>query len=295
MTPEEMTLQMATNLGFVAALDQSGGSTPNTLQRYGVEKWHSEEEMFSIIHEMRKRIITSPTFNGSQIIGTILFKKTLESEVEGQPTAKYLINNRKIVPFLKIDNGLADENNGVRLMKPIPELNDILELAIAHGVFGTKMRSIINAANRDGINENVSQQFDLARRILDKGLVPIVEPEITIGIEDKEQAEILLLGNLIFQLNELPRSHKVILKLSLPELPNLYAPLANHSHILRIVALSGGYSLKDATTRLSQNRGMIASFSRALTEGLLHSQSEELFNRTLASNIEQIYDASIGP
>ena len=290
-----MTLQMAKNLGFVAALDQSGGSTPNTLKRYGVEEWHSEEEMFSIIHEMRKRIITSPSFNGSQIIGTILFKKTLESEIEGQHTAKYLINNRKIVPFLKIDNGLADENNDVRLMKPIPELDDILELAIDHGVFGTKMRSVINAANEDGINENVSQQFDLARRILDKGLVPIVEPEITIDIEDKEQAEILLLGNLIFHLNVLPRSHRVILKLTLPDIPNLYAPLANHSNVLRIVALSGGYSLKDATTRLSQNRGMIASFSRALTEGLLHSQSEDLFNRTLASNIEQIYDASIEP
>ena len=293
MTPSEMVLQISSAPGFIAALDQSGGSTPNTLKRYGIKDWHSDEEMFSLIHKMRSRIITSPAFFGRKIIGAILFKITLESLIEGIPTAKYLIGQRGIVPFLKIDNGLANLKNGVRLMKPIPELDETLDLALAHGVFGTKMRSVIDKANAEGISELVSQQFTFSQHVLERGLTPIIEPEVTIDIEDKEQAEGILLSTLSGQLDALPKSSKVILKLTLPEQPNLYASLVLHPSVMRVVALSGGYSLKDATNRLHLNSGMIASFSRALTSGLHNSQSDEEFSEMLSSNIEQIYNASV--
>ncbi len=293
MTPSELVLQISSAPGFIAALDQSGGSTPSTLKRYGINDWQSDEEMFALIHKMRSRIITSSAFSGQKIIGAILFRITLEGAIEGIPTAKYLIEKRRIVPFLKIDNGLANPCNGVRPMKPIPELDETLDLALAHGVFGTKMRSVIDEANAEGISEIVSQQFTFARHILERGLIPIVEPEVTIDIEDKEQAEEVLLSNLSIQLDALPKSSKVILKLTLPEKPNLYASLVRHPSVMRIVALSGGYSLNDATNRLHQNSGMIASFSRALTSGLLNSQTDEEFSEMLSSNIEQIYNASV--
>ena len=293
MSPSEMTQQMTSAPGFIAALDQSGGSTPNTLKRYGVEDWRSDEEMFSLIHRMRSRIITSPAFCGQKIIGAILFKITLESEIEGVPTAKYLISKRRIVPFLKIDNGLAALSDGVRLMKPIPGLEETLDLALTHGVFGTKMRSVIDEANSNGISELVTQQFDFARQVLEHDLVPIVEPEVTIDIEDKAQSEDILLENLTRHLNALPDTAKVILKLTLPEQPNLYAPLLDHPCVMRVVALSGGYSLDDATAKLRENRGMIASFSRALTSGLRKSQTDQEFHAMLTSNVEQIFNASV--
>ena len=293
MSPSEMTQQMTSAPGFIAALDQSGGSTPNTLKRYGVENWRSDEEMFSLIHRMRSRIITSPAFSGQKIIGAILFKITLESEIEGVPTAKYLISERRIVPFLKVDNGLATVSDGVRLMKPIPELKETLKLALTRGVFGTKMRSVIDEADSNGISEIVTQQFDFARQILEHDLVPIVEPEVTINIEDKAESEDILLQNLTQHLKALPDTAKVILKLTLPESPNLYAPLLDHPCVMRVVALSGGYSLDDATAKLRENRGMIASFSRALTSGLLESQTDQEFNTMLTSNVEQIFKASV--
>ena len=293
MSPSEMTQQMTSAPGFIAALDQSGGSTPNTLKRYGVQGWQTDQEMFSLIHRMRSRIITSSAFSGQKIIGAILFKTTLESEIECVPTAKYLMSNRRIVPFLKIDNGLAKLSDGVRLMKPIPELEETLKLALAHGVFGTKMRSVIDEANPNGISKIVAQQFDFARQILEYDLVPIVEPEVTIDIKDKAQSEDILLENLTRHLDALPDNAKVILKLTLPEQPNLYARLFNHPAIMRVVALSGGYSLEDATAKLRENRGMIASFSRALTSGLLQSQTDQEFNTMLTSNVEQIFDASV--
>lgn len=293
MTPNEMTQQMTSTPGFIAALDQSGGSTPNTLKRYGIDDWKSEEEMFELIHEMRTRIITSQAFSSEHIIGAILFKITLENQIEGLSTAKYLKEVLNIVPFLKIDNGLDIEWEGVRLMKPIPELDEILELALAHGVFGTKMRSVINQANGIGISRVVSQQFDLAEQIIERGLVPIVEPEVTIDIEDKSTAENMLLENLTNNLDALPSSSRVILKLTLPEIPNLYAPLVKHTSVMRVVALSGGYSLKDATTKLKQNGRMIASFSRALTSGLLRSQNKDEFSAVLSFNVQQIYDSSV--
>lgn len=288
-----MTQQMTSTPGFIAALDQSGGSTPNTLKRYGIDGWKSEEEMFELIHEMRARIITSQAFSSEHIIGAILFKITLENLIEGISTAKYLKEVLNIVPFLKIDNGLDIEWEGVRLMKPIPELDDILDLALAHGVFGTKMRSVINQANDIGISRVVSQQFDLTEQIIERGLVPIVEPEVTIDIEDKSNAENMLLENLTNNLDALSSSSRVILKLTLPEIPNLYAPLVKHTSVMRVVALSGGYSLKDATTKLKQNGGMIASFSRALTSGLLRSQTKDEFSALLSFNVQQIYDSSV--
>ena len=293
MTPNEMTQQMTSNPGFIAALDQSGGSTPNTLKRYGIDDWKSEEEMFDLIHKMRTRIITSQSFSSEHIIGAILFKITLENQIEGVSTSKYLKEILKIVPFLKIDNGLDIEGDGVRLMKPIPELDEILDLALAHGVFGTKMRSVINQANGIGISRVVSQQFDLAEQIIDRGLIPIVEPEVTIDIEDKSKAENMLLENLTNNLDALSSSSRVILKLTLPEIPNLYASLVKHTSVMRVVALSGGYSLKDATTKLKQNGGMIASFSRALTSGLLRSQTQDEFSALLSFNVQQIYDSSV--
>ena len=293
MTPNEMRQQMTSTPGFIAALDQSGGSTPNTLKRYGIDDWKSEEEMFELIHEMRTRIITSQAFSSEHIIGAILFKITLENQIEGSSTAKYLKEVLNIVPFLKIDNGLDIERDGVRLMKPIPELDDILDLALAHGVFGTKMRSVINQANGIGISQVVSQQFDLAEQIIERGLIPIVEPEVTIDIEDKSKAENLLLDNLTNFLDALPSSSRVILKLTLPEIPNLYSPLVKHTSVMRVVALSGGYSLEDATTKLKQNGGMIASFSRALTSGLLRSQTKDEFSALLSFNVQQIYDSSV--
>ena len=293
MTPNEMTQQMTSTPGFIAALDQSGGSTPNTLKRYGIDDWKSEEEMFDLIHKMRTRIITSQSFSSEHIIGAILFKITLENQIEGVSTSKYLKEILKIVPFLKIDNGLDIEWEGVLLMKPIPELDDILDLALAHGVFGTKMRSVINQANGIGISRVVSQQFDLAEQIIERGLIPIIEPEVSIDIEDKSKAENMLLENLTNKLDALSSSSRIILKLTLPEIPNLYASLVKHTSVMRVVALSGGYSLKDATTKLKQNGGMIASFSRALTSGLLRSQTKDEFSALLSFNVQQIYDSSV--
>jgi fructose-bisphosphate aldolase class I len=248
--------------------------------------------MFSLIHEMRARIIKSPAFNGEKVMGAILFERTMDGDIDGTPTATYLWNECGVVPFLKVDKGLADEKDGVQVMKPMPDLDALLEKAVSKGIFGTKMRSVINAANPAGISAVVHQQFDVGRQILGHGLVPIIEPEVTISISDKAEAEEILLKEIKTQLDALGADQKVMLKLTLPEKANLYKPLIDHPRVMRVVALSGGYSREEANNRLSQNTGMIASFSRALTEGLSAQQSDEAFNATLASSIDSIYQAS---
>ncbi|MCK8483848.1 fructose bisphosphate aldolase [Aliiroseovarius sp. S2029] len=281
--------------GFIAALDQSGGSTPKALRLYGIEEdaYSSEAEMFDLIHAMRARIAQAPAFNGDKVIGAILFEMTMDREIAGKPTATYMWEDRGVVPFLKVDKGLADEENGVQLMKPMPDLDALCDRAVKAGVFGTKMRSVINAANADGINANVAQQFEVARQIMAHGLVPIIEPEINISIPDKAAAEDLLLVALQSQLDALSDDQTVMLKLTLPETPNHYKALVDHPRVAAVVALSGGYSRAEANARLSQNTGMIASFSRALTEGLSAQQSDEEFNATIADTIDSIYQASI--
>ena len=295
MTRADQAEKMTSGPGFVAALDQSGGSTPKALKLYGIDKnaYKNDDQMFDLIHQMRCRIMQSPAFNGNKVIGAILFENTMDRKVAGKSAADFLWDERRIVPFLKVDKGLADENNGVQLMKPMPDLESLLERASAAGIFGTKMRSVINRADNKGIEENVSQQFEIGQTILGYGLVPIIEPEVNIKIEDKAEAEEILLANLIKHLDALQGEQKVMLKLTLPENANLYSPAIDHAKVMRVVALSGGYTREESNQRLRSNLGMTASFSRALTEGLSAQQSDEIFNNTLSQTINDIYEASI--
>ena len=285
---------MKTGKGFIAALDQSGGSTPKALKLYGIEEsaYSGEEEMFDLIHQMRTRIIKSASLNKERILGAILFEMTMDREIDGKGTAEFLWENKGIVPFLKIDNGLAAENNGVQLMKPIPELNERLDKANSHKVFGTKMRSVIKDANRTGIKEIVEQQFDLGKKILTKGLVPIIEPEVDINCPNKTEAESILKLFLLDHLNKLSDNQNVMLKLTLPNEDNFYSDLVKHPRVIRVVALSGGYSRDKANQVLAKNNGVIASFSRALTEGLTAQQSDQEFDATLDKAVQSIADAS---
>ncbi len=295
MTDQKQTEQIRSADGFIAALDQSGGSTPKALQLYGIEAdaYGSDAEMFDLIHQMRARIIKSKGFNGNRILGAILFERTMDGDIDGKPTATYLWEDCQVVPFLKVDKGLADEEDGVRVLKPMPDLDALLEKAVSKGVFGTKMRSVVDAASQTGIAANIAQQFDFGHQILAKGLVPILEPEVTITIADKAEAEDILLAEITKQLDALEDRLQVMLKLTLPEVANKYKPLVDHPKVLRVVALSGGYSREEANNRLSQNTGMIASFSRALTEGLSAQQSDEEFDATLDASVQSIYDASV--
>jgi fructose-bisphosphate aldolase class I len=280
--------------GFIAALDQSGGSTPKALALYGIKEgtWSNEDEMFAIVHQMRTRMITSPGFNGERIIGAILFENTMDRDIERQPTGDYLWNERDVVPFLKVDKGLDAEKDGVQLMKPMPALAELLEKARAKRIFGTKMRSFIKQANPAGIKDIVSQQFELAQQIIAAGLMPIIEPEIDIHCPEKAKAEELLKAAILEKLNELPEGKMVMLKLTLPERPNFYADFVKHPKVLRVVALSGGYSRDEANDRLRRNQGVVASFSRALAEGLSARQSAAEFNATLDKSIQSIFEAS---
>jgi len=286
--------KVSNDQGFIAALDQSGGSTPKALRIYGIQEdaYSNDEEMFGLVHQMRTRIITSPAFDGKRILCAILFENTLDRDIEGKPTSHYLWQDKNVVPILKVDKGLADEANGVQLMKPIPNLDDLLQKATAKDVFGTKMRSVIKSANASGIEENVAQQFEIGRQIVAAGLVPIIEPEIDINAPDKAEAEALLRDQLLAHLNKLSASELVMFKLTLPEDPNFYKACQDHPNMLKVVALSGGYSREEANRRLAQNNGMIASFSRALTEGLSAQQSDDEFNATLDGSIQSIFDAS---
>ena len=289
-----MTAQAAGKDGFIAALDQSGGSTPKALKLYGVEEgaWSDDAGMFDLIHQMRARIIKSPAFTGDKVMGAILFEQTMDRDIDGTPTAQYLWEKRGVVPFLKVDKGLTDEKDGVKLMKPMPDLDALLARAVAKGVFGTKMRSVIDAANPKGIAAIVAQQFEVGNQILAHGLVPIIEPEVTISIADKAEAEDILLAEITKQLDTVPAGRQVMLKLTLPTKPNLYKPLIDDPRVMRVVALSGGYSRDDANAMLAKNAGMIASFSRALTEGLSARQSDAEFDAALAAAIDSIFEAS---
>jgi fructose-bisphosphate aldolase class I len=291
----EQLQKMTAAQGFIAALDQSGGSTPKALRLYGIDEsaWSDEAGMFDLVHEMRTRIVTSPAFNGDRILGAILFEQTMEREIGGMGAAEYLWREKRVVPFLKVDKGLADETDGARVMKPIPDLDDVLGRAVGHGVFGTKMRSVISLAEPAGIGAVVAQQFGIALRILEAGLVPIIEPEIDIHSPQKAQAEELLRSALIGELDMLPADKQVMLKLTLPEEDGLLTPLVGHPRVLRVAALSGGYSRAQATARLARQPGVIASFSRALTEGLTAQQSAEKFDDVLDASIAGIYAASV--
>ena len=293
-TAQEQLGKVEREPGFVAALDQSGGSTPKALRLYGIEEgaWSNEDEMFSIIHDMRTRIITSPSFNGDRILGAILFENTMDREIGGKPSARYLWEEKRVVPFLKVDKGLAPEADGVQLMKPMPELDALLGRAREKGVFGTKMRSVIKLANPAGIKAIVDQQFEIGRHILAAGLVPIIEPEIDIHSPEKAEAEALLRSELLAHLNRLGPDERVIFKLTLPEEADFYAECVDHPRLLKLVALSGGYTREEANARMSRNRGVVASFSRALTEGLNAGQSETEFNEMLDASIASIFRAS---
>jgi fructose-bisphosphate aldolase class I len=290
-----MTEQMAKGAGFIAALDQSGGSTPKALALYGVDAsdYGSEDEMFAEIQTMRARIMTSPDFNSEKVIGAILFERTMGEAIDGTPVPDYLWNTRGVVPFLKVDKGLADQDGGVQVMKDMPGLDDLLARARAAGVFGTKMRSVIHEADAEGIARVVAQQFEVAAQIMAAGLVPIIEPEVNIHSDTKAEAEDILLAEIMAQLDKLPGDAPVMLKLTIPTKDGLYAPAQAHPRVLRVVALSGGYTTDDACARLSRNDGMIASFSRALTEGLSKQQSDDEFNAALGANIDKIYRASV--
>lgn len=281
--------------GFVAALDQSGGSTPKALKLYGVEEseYDGDEAMFAKVHEMRTRIITDPAFDGQRVLGAILFENTLDRDIEGKSSAHYLWQVKQVVPFLKVDKGLADETDGVQLMKPMPELDQLLAKANTQDVFGTKMRSVIKHANADGIKAVVAQQFEVAKQIIAAGLVPIIEPEVDINCPEKAEAEALLKQALLDNLQQLNADQKVMLKVTLPEQPNFYNECIEQANVIKVVALSGGYSRDESNTRLSNNSGMIASFSRALTQGLSAQQNDADFNNTLNKTIESIYQASI--
>jgi len=281
--------------GFIAALDQSGGSTPKALKLYGIEEsaYQGDAEMFDLVHAMRSRIVTSPAFDGRRVLGAILFEATMDRQIDGLDAAEYLWQRKQVVPFLKVDKGLAAEADGVQLMKPMPELDGLLARAAAKGIFGTKMRSVVNAANEKGIAAVLDQQFAVGQQILNAGLVPILEPEVSIGAADKQQAEVLLKKGFLERLNALPTASKVMLKLTLPTVDGFYSELVAHPQVVRVVALSGGYERDDANARLARNPGIIASFSRALTEGLSAQQSDAAFNSALDSAIESIYRASI--
>ncbi|MCZ8079715.1 MAG: fructose bisphosphate aldolase [Rhodobacteraceae bacterium] len=295
MTTAAMTAKMREGRGFIAALDQSGGSTPKALRQYGIAEgaWSDEAGMFDLMHAMRARIITSPAFTGEKVIGAILFEQTMDRTVEGIPTAQFLWEKRGVVPFLKIDKGLEAEADGVQLMKPIAGLESLLARAVAAGVFGTKERSVINAANAKGIKAVVAQQFALGQQVIAAGLMPILEPEVTISIPDKAEAEALLRDAILAELDALPDTQQVMLKLSLPTVDNFYLPLVDHPRVLRVVALSGGHARDAANAILARNRGVIASFSRALTEGLSAQQSDAEFNAMLGKAVEGIWAASI--
>ena len=286
--------KMKTQPGFIAALDQSGCSTPQALRAYGIKEdaWSNEAEMFAIVHQMRTRIITSPSFTGGRILAAILFENTMDRDIEGQPSADYLWNVKRVVPFLKVDQGLAAETGGVHLMKPMPELAALLAKAKAKRIFGTKMRSVIKQANAGGIKDIVNQQFETARQIIAAGLVPIIEPEVDIHCPEKAQAETLLKAAILEKLNELPADHLVMLKLTLPEEDDLYADFVNHPKVVRVLALSGGYTREEANNRLRRNHGVVASFSRALVEGLTAQQSDAEYNALLNASIQSIFEAS---
>jgi fructose-bisphosphate aldolase, class I len=292
---EAQRSKVATGPGFFAALDQSGGSTPKALAHYGIaqDRYGSDAEMFDLVHAMRTRVLTSPAFDGSRVLAAILFEQTMERDVDGMPTARYLWERKSVVPFLKVDKGLAAEQDGVQLMKPIDTLDDLLGRARQHQIFGTKMRSVINDANEAGVAAIAEQQFGYAGQILAAGLVPILEPEVSIGSPDKDQAEALLCDALGKHLDALPATATVMFKLTIPTEPGRYAGLASDPRVLRVLALSGGYSREEACARLAREPDMIASFSRALLEGLTESQTDEQFNAQLESSIEQIFQASV--
>ena len=292
---ETQANQVRTGKGFIAALDQSGGSTPKALRLYGIEEdaYSGEAEMFDLIHAMRARIVDAPAFSGEKVVGAILFEMTMDRDMGGKPSPAALWEDNGVVPFLKIDKGLADEADCAQMLKPMPDLDALLTRAVAKGIFGTKERSVIHAANPVGIAAVVAQQFDVAHQVLAHGLIPIIEPEVTISIADKAEAEDILLAEIAKHLDAVPAGQEVMLKLTLPEKANLYQPLVDHPAVMRVVALSGGYSREEANTRLSQNTGVIASFSRALTEGLSAQQSDEAFNSTIAATIDSIYAASV--
>ncbi len=295
MTNAQMTEQVRNGIGFIAALDQSGGSTPKALKLYGVEEteYSGEAAMFDMIHAMRSRIIKSPAFTGDKVVGAILFEQTMDRAIDGIPTATFLWEKRHVGPFLKIDKGLEAEADGVQLMKPMPELDALLARAAKAGVFGTKERSVVNAANRKGIAAIVAQQFAVGDQVAAAGLMPILEPEVTISIADKEKAEAMLQEEILLALDHLPANRQVMLKLSLPTVANFYKPLVAHPKVLKVVALSGGHSREAANAILAQNHGIIASFSRALSEGLSARQSDAEFDTVLAGAIDSIYRASI--
>ncbi len=294
MADDKMRAQIAKKGGFIAALDQSGGSTPGALRLYGVPDgaYKDEADMFRLIHEMRTRVMKAPAFTGSKVLGAILFERTMDGAVDGKPVPAYLWQDRHVVPFIKVDLGLDAEKNGVRLMKPIPALDALLERAVKLNVFGTKMRSVINAASNDGIAAVVAQQFDLAAQIARHELVPIIEPEVSINIPDKAGAEAILRDEILKRLDALPAGRAVMLKLTIPDGADFYAPLVKHDRVLRVVALSGGYSRSEACRRLAANHGMIASFSRALLEELRYTMSDAAFDAALATAVDEIYQAS---
>jgi len=294
MANDKMTAQISEKPGFIAALDQSGGSTPGALRLYGIpdNAYSGEAEMFRLMHQMRVRIMTAPAFTGDKVIATILFEGTMDGQVQERPVPAFLWEERGVIPFLKVDKGLEAEADGVSLMKPMPGLDALLDRAVGLGVFGTKMRSVINLASKAGIAAVVAQQFDVAAQIARHGLLPILEPEVLIKSPDKAGAEAILLAELTQKLDALPEGRKVMLKLTLPDVPDLYLPLIKHPRVARVVALSGGYTRADACRRLSANHGVIASFSRALAEGLTHATSDAEFNATLAKSIDEIYRAS---
>lgn len=291
---EQQQQKMKTHRGFIAALDQSGGSTPGALRLYGIKEgaWSSEDEMFAIVHQMRTRIMTSPSFTGERIIGAILFENTMDRDIERRPTADYLWNVKQVVPFLKVDKGVAAEKNGVQLMKPMPALTALLDKAKTQGIFGTKMRSVIKQANAAGIKDIVSQQFEVAGQISAAGLLPIIEPEVDIHCPERAKAEELLKAAILEDLNDLPVDQLVMLKLTLPERDDFYADCIRHPNVLRVVALSGGYTREEANDRLRRNHGVVASFSRALVEGLSVQQSDTEFNALLDRSIQSIFEAS---
>ena len=292
---EQQHRKIKTQFGFLAALDQSGGSTPKALQSYGIKEnaWSNDEQMFALVHQMRARIITSPSFNGDRILAAILFEGTMDRDILGQPSADYLWNLKRVVPFLKVDKGLADERDGVHLMKPMPGLAALLDKANAKRIYGTKMRSVINQANSAGVKAVVNQQFEVAAQILAAGLMPIIEPEVDIHCPDKTGAEALLKAAIVERLDKLPANQSVMLKLTLPERDDFYAELVKHPKVLKVVALSGGYSREEGNDRLRRNHGVIASFSRALVQGLSAQQSDAEFNALLDATIQSIYEASI--
>jgi len=291
---DKMMAQMSGKNGFIAALDQSGGSTPGALRLYGIpdNAYSGDAEMFKLMHQMRVRIMTAPAFTGEKVIGTILFEGTMDGEVQGKPTPAFLWEDRGVVPFVKVDKGLEPEKDGVQLMRPMPELDTLLTRAAKHGVFGTKMRSVINLASKEGIAANVAQQFEVGAQIAKHGLMPILEPEVSIKSPNKGEAEAILLAELKKHLDALPEGRKVMLKLTIPDVPDLYLPLVRHPRIARVVALSGGYTREVACKRLAANHGMIASFSRALVEELRVSMSDAEFEAALARSIDEIYQAS---